>query len=295
MSHAYLPAATAQDPSPLPCVLISRGNQFATLGHTIRAPALSLPPPPVATALPFEKPKPGSSSEKPISGPARESRIVLLPEEALYLLERGSLTIWHGGSMSADAGERAKERDLAKAGGENAPLVEEVFAHNAVRMTVQEGWSLWGKDVDRGRYSVYAHLKRLGYVVHRAPKHLPAVVLASVPRSKPPQPPPTTLTPFSLGFCVSRVGLGAIAVGHGIRRGVSGLWDALVIAVRGLGRFLLAGPRSLLAMCSNFRTSDIDLEDAVWEPLVSRRAKLTSNYSAHSRFFDLKCRPLPLH
>lgn len=52
-----------------------------------------------------------------------------------------------------DAEERAKQRDLAR--GDGIGLVEEVFTElGARRMTVQEGWALWGQDLPQGRYNV---------------------------------------------------------------------------------------------------------------------------------------------
>ena len=65
--------ATLSTKSPFPQVQIIHGNLFLTLGHTIRPPYDPTQPKP-ATAAP--------------------STMELLPEEALYLLERGTLQIW---------------------------------------------------------------------------------------------------------------------------------------------------------------------------------------------------------
>jgi tRNA-splicing endonuclease subunit Sen54 len=77
-----------------------------------------------------------------------KTRTELLPEEALYLLERGSLQIWD----------------------------EEWGVSGAVEMSVMEGFSLLlGQDgLTWERYQAYAYLKRLGYTVQRTRRFLPA-------------------------------------------------------------------------------------------------------------------------
>lgn len=76
--------ATMSSQSPFPQVQLVRGNLFLTLGHTIRPP--------------YDPTKPKSvtiSEAAPTSTTTgNTSSMELLPEEALYLLERGSLQIW---------------------------------------------------------------------------------------------------------------------------------------------------------------------------------------------------------
>lgn len=73
--------ATLSNQSSFPQVQLIRGNLFLTLGHTIR-PA-------------YDPTKAKSKSTDPAQqGNSTVSTMELLPEEALYLLERGSLQIW---------------------------------------------------------------------------------------------------------------------------------------------------------------------------------------------------------
>jgi tRNA-splicing endonuclease subunit Sen54 len=82
------------------------------------------------------------------------NRVWLLPEEALYLLERGSLDIRWPGSMTS----------------ENAAEDDEQLPDN-VPMTLQAAYAcLIGRSgLSLERFSVYTGLKRLGYVVIRSP------------------------------------------------------------------------------------------------------------------------------
>ena len=157
MSHAHFPypstssSSSSPYPSSLPYVLLARGNHFATMGQTFRPSILSSP----STGTPSSisaSPDPSSSSSPPSTIPKPEPVTVLLPEEALYLLERGSLYIWRG-DLDVDAAAEAKLRDTRKAEA-GSEVVEEVFARNAVRMTVQEGWAAWGEELKGGRYNV---------------------------------------------------------------------------------------------------------------------------------------------
>ncbi|PGH17097.1 hypothetical protein AJ80_04970 [Polytolypa hystricis UAMH7299] len=82
------------------------------------------------------------------------NRIWLLPEEALYLLERGSLDIRWPSSAGADNGLEPDPRD----------------AEDGVPMSLQAAYACF---IGRGalaleRYTVYVGLKRGGYVVVRA-------------------------------------------------------------------------------------------------------------------------------
>ncbi|TEB40113.1 hypothetical protein FA13DRAFT_1619379 [Coprinellus micaceus] len=74
-----------------------------------------------------------------------QKRLELLPEEAIYLIERGAMFCW-------------KESVLRVEGLEGVP------------MTVQQAYSemIGTEDLDLEKFQVYAYLKRLGYVVARA-------------------------------------------------------------------------------------------------------------------------------
>ncbi|KAJ3502428.1 hypothetical protein NMY22_g18586 [Coprinellus aureogranulatus] len=74
-----------------------------------------------------------------------QKRLELLPEEAIYLIERGSMFCWKGS-------------DLRIEGTEGIP------------MTVQQAYSemIGTEDLDMEKFQVYAYLKRLGYVVTRS-------------------------------------------------------------------------------------------------------------------------------
>jgi hypothetical protein len=115
------------------------------MGHNVKPPPSSLPP------------LPSTSSSDPPKPSSKEPRLVLLPEEALYLLERGSLMIWRG-EMDDDATEVAKAIDSDKT---SERLPEEIFGKRAVPMSVQEGWALWGDQVRDGKYTVSPRSSRV--------------------------------------------------------------------------------------------------------------------------------------
>ena len=107
MSHALLTPK-----SPYPRVLVSRGHLLDSMGITVR---------------------PATSSSRRVRG-----RVELLPEEALYLLERGTLQIW--------VGKEAETEEEEKAGvGE---WVDQVYGvGGAVELSVMEGFAAFiGKD-----------------------------------------------------------------------------------------------------------------------------------------------------
>jgi tRNA-splicing endonuclease subunit Sen54 len=93
----------------------------------------------------------------------------LLPEEALYLLERGNLDLrWPSPfSFKRIVGEEESDCKLQEQG-DHEERDEEI------PMSLQAAYAmLLGKDSDKGkvsleRYTVYANLKRTGYVVLRA-------------------------------------------------------------------------------------------------------------------------------
>lgn len=83
------------------------------------------------------------------------NRVWLLPEEALYLLERGSLNIRWPAAMTPENHKAAEDDELP----------------NNVPMTLQAAYTCF---IGRGalsleRFNVYAGLRRLGYVVIRSP------------------------------------------------------------------------------------------------------------------------------
>jgi len=92
----------------------------------------------------------------------------LLPEEALFLVERGSMDLWWPGQRSF-TGISMDSKQVAVANEETEDFDE------GIPMSLQEAYAmLIGRDGERGkvsleRYTVYANLKRNGYVVFRAP------------------------------------------------------------------------------------------------------------------------------
>lgn len=121
-----------------------RGTHFTTLSHTLRTP------PSAADAAAGLPPKPST---------------VLLPEEALHLLSRGSLALYSS-AAPPPALDVSPQASLV----EHQLLAPELAAR---KLTVQEATALWASEVSGGRWEVYVGLKRMGYVVQRAPRHLP--------------------------------------------------------------------------------------------------------------------------
>ncbi|KAJ7925016.1 tRNA-splicing endonuclease subunit sen54 N-term-domain-containing protein [Mycena leptocephala] len=111
-----------------------------------------------------------SSIGHSVPRPVHHKRLELLPEEALYLIERGSVFCW-------------KETSLDLASVDN---FEEILGSP---MSVQQAFSemIGTEDLTLERYQVYAYLKRLGYVVTRA----------TAPNSLYPMPPPHNLSPLN--------------------------------------------------------------------------------------------------
>ncbi|KAH7336310.1 tRNA-splicing endonuclease subunit sen54 N-term-domain-containing protein [Rhexocercosporidium sp. MPI-PUGE-AT-0058] len=110
-------------------------------------------------------------------GKARPS-LWLLPEEALFLVERGNLDLWWPGRSSF----RGAMPDPSEAEEEVSKAIEEYEEERdeGVPMSLQAAYSIFlGNDSERGkvsleRYTVYAHLKRMGYIVLRAPEWDPS-------------------------------------------------------------------------------------------------------------------------
>jgi tRNA-splicing endonuclease subunit Sen54 len=100
----------------------------------------------------------------------KDTTLWLLPEEALYLVERGNIDLWwpSRSSFKGHVGDEEKvqeQTDEAELSGND----------DGLPMSLQAAYALLlGKDEERGkigfeRYAVYANLKRAGYVARRAP------------------------------------------------------------------------------------------------------------------------------
>ncbi|KAJ9604512.1 tRNA-splicing endonuclease subunit sen54 [Cladophialophora chaetospira] len=105
-----------------------------------------------------------------------------LPEEALWLLERGNLDIRWPDAVGED--QQAAQKEVESSPREQDPIVEQAdvvcstqeedvpeSSVGELPMSVQGAYaSLIGKDgLTLERYTVYAALKRTGYIVQRAP------------------------------------------------------------------------------------------------------------------------------
>ncbi|KAI0357608.1 hypothetical protein OH77DRAFT_1494921 [Trametes cingulata] len=123
VSHAiwYPPLARAH-------VTVARGIHFSTMGHSVARPT--------------------SDTE---NAKKLQKRLELLPEEALYLVERGAMYCW-------------KPTDSPPP---RTALLDDM---EGVPMTVQQAYAemIGTADLTFEKYQVYAYLKRLGYVVTRA-------------------------------------------------------------------------------------------------------------------------------
>ncbi|TVY26158.1 putative tRNA-splicing endonuclease subunit tsp-5 [Lachnellula hyalina] len=101
----------------------------------------------------------------------RHGALWLLPEEALYLVERGNLDLWWPTRSSFNGMiEEDEEGVPKKTNHDDASEVDE-----GAPMSLQAAFALLlGNDTEKGkvsqdRYTVYTNLKRNGYVVLRAP------------------------------------------------------------------------------------------------------------------------------
>ncbi|TVY18293.1 putative tRNA-splicing endonuclease subunit tsp-5 [Lachnellula arida] len=101
----------------------------------------------------------------------RHGALWLLPEEALYLVERGNLDLWWPTRSSFNGMIEEDEEGVPKK--TNQDVSGEV--DEGAPMSLQAAFAmLLGNDTERGkvsqdRYTVYTNLKRNGYVVLRAP------------------------------------------------------------------------------------------------------------------------------
>ncbi|KAF9525500.1 tRNA-splicing endonuclease subunit sen54 N-term-domain-containing protein [Crepidotus variabilis] len=108
-------------------VTVARGIHFTTMGHS--APRTSI--------------EEGATKS--------QKRLELLPEEAVYLIERGTLFCWK--ELALDPSKRPGLTELA-----GSP------------MSVQQAYTemLGTEDMSLEKFQVFSYLKRLGYVVTRA-------------------------------------------------------------------------------------------------------------------------------
>ncbi|TBU29977.1 tRNA-splicing endonuclease subunit sen54 N-term-domain-containing protein [Dichomitus squalens] len=108
-------------------VTVARGIHFTTMGHSVARPSAT------------------SESVKKI-----QRRLELLPEEALYLVERGAMYCWSPTDLPLPKSE----------------LLDDL---EGIPMSVQQAYTemIGTEDLTFERYQVYAYLKRLGYVVTR--------------------------------------------------------------------------------------------------------------------------------
>lgn len=144
-------------------VTVARGIHFANMGHSV---ARSLG---------------ASANEAKLT-----KRLELLPEEALYLVERGSMFCWKETTL-------ATSPDFADM--EGAP------------MTVQQAFAemIGTEDLTLEKYQVYAYLRRLGYVVTRTKPPSDAYPVAA-PFNLPDAPRQTFLARLFATFtiCIAR-------------------------------------------------------------------------------------------
>lgn len=100
----------------------------------------------------------------------RHGSLWLLPEEALYLVERGNLDLWWPTRLSYNGLIEEDEQGNPKKKAQNGLDEDE-----GAPMSLQAAFAmLIGNDSEKGkvsldRYTVYTNLKRNGYVVLRAP------------------------------------------------------------------------------------------------------------------------------
>lgn len=110
-------------------MLSARGIHFASIGHSVSQSSYN------------------HEAEAPPSKSNQHKRLHLLPEEALYLIERGTLACYWA---------------------ENS--VNNYIEHTRPVMSVQQAYTamLGTVGLNMEKYQVYSYLKRLGYVVTRA-------------------------------------------------------------------------------------------------------------------------------
>ncbi|KAM5535011.1 hypothetical protein V8D89_011384 [Ganoderma adspersum] len=136
-------------------VTVARGIHFTTMGHSVARPSDAL------------------EEAKKV-----QKRLELLPEEALYLVERGAMCCWSPTELPL-------------------PKAELLDVLEGVPMSVQQAYAemIEPEDLTFEKYQVYAYLKRLGYVVTRARPPSPDY----------PLPPPFPVTAHPSGSVFSRL------------------------------------------------------------------------------------------
>lgn len=132
-------------------VTVARGVHFTSMGHSVQRPSK------VSTKI--------------------QKRLELLPEEALYLVEKGALFCW---KASHDGPDEDAGWDSASQG---AP------------MSVQQAYAemIGTQDLTLDRYHTFSYLRRLGYIVARARPPSPAY---PVPAAQALSQQPTTASIF---------------------------------------------------------------------------------------------------
>ncbi|KAL1407053.1 tRNA-splicing endonuclease subunit sen54 [Vanrija albida] len=159
LSHAVVTPS-----SPFPQLIVSRGHVLDSVGITVRRSITE-----------------GDQTKT-------TSRVELLPEEAMYMAERGTLQIWNGRDPET-------EEDRQRGVGEWCD--EEFGVRGAVEMSVMEVFGAFmGKEaLTWQRYQAYTVLKRLGYTVQRTRAFIPEHFL-----SQQPEPPRTSFVGSILGL-----------------------------------------------------------------------------------------------
>ncbi|KAJ8453965.1 hypothetical protein ONZ45_g19492 [Pleurotus djamor] len=154
-------------------VTLSRGIHFSSMGHSAARVQRS-------TAQSVKRPE-------------------LLPEEAIYLIERGALFCWK------------RENDES----EEALQPEEVAG---TPMSVQQAYSemIGTENLTLERYQVYSYLKRLGYVVTRAEAPTPSYPVTRPQISKHPTSMAWFLGRFFAGYYYLYQTLRFIPSGHNV-------------------------------------------------------------------------------
>ncbi|WRT63861.1 uncharacterized protein IL334_000786 [Kwoniella shivajii] len=145
ISHAIMTPS-----NPFPRVKIVHGHLFDTIGMSVRTPT------------------PSTSTSNGEKGKGK-SQLQLLPEEALYLLERGTLQIWLSNDLTVE--------QLENGFGEWSE--EEYGIKGAIELSVRDGFAAFiGREgLTWERYQAYAYLKRLGYTVYRSRQFIPSEFL----------------------------------------------------------------------------------------------------------------------
>ncbi|KZT28387.1 hypothetical protein NEOLEDRAFT_1087445 [Neolentinus lepideus HHB14362 ss-1] len=152
----------------------TRGVNNKSMSYAIWYPQLARAHVTVAKGIHFSSM--GHSVQRPIADAdvKLQKRLELLPEEALYLLERGALWCWQ------DTNEGSWPINMSDIDARGPP------------MSVQQAYAcMIGKeDLTLEEYQVFAYLKRLGYVVTRA----------EAPSLSYPVHPPLTKVKFQKSF-----------------------------------------------------------------------------------------------